>query len=485
MLGALQPSAAYVVETSAGLVLVDTGLDRDATLLRRQIAALGLDPSRIAAVFLTHAHGDHTGGAAAIRAATGARVHAGKGDAEVLRAGKPREAFFSTFHMPDHEPGPTPVDVELKGGESFSFGDVRVEAIASPGHTPGSVCYLVERHGLRILFGGDVISMLRGDEHPSAPVRKALGTYSAYLPPRYRGDAVTYLESLRKLRALATPDLVLPGHPSGDPIPQSPRFDARRWLALIDEGIHDMEALVARYRDDGADFLDGTPRTILPGLYYLGDYQGVAVYGLIQGPRLFLVNAPGGSGLADFVVTRLREVGVPAATPFGVLLTRSEAVEAAGLPDLCVRFPALRVVVAPSGVAAVRAACPPGAEVVPADSLAARAWFEVETRFPRGRGAGSTAYSLRVEGKSVLFSGRIPMRLGHDAVASLESDLGASNTATLEFLVSVDSLSGLKPDVWLPAVPIDGQNANLYDDDWEQTLAADLREGHRLLRSSR
>jgi glyoxylase-like metal-dependent hydrolase (beta-lactamase superfamily II) len=62
-LGGLQPAVAYVVETSDGLVLIDSGLDRDARLVRQEIASLGLDLRRLRAILLTHVHGDHSGGA--------------------------------------------------------------------------------------------------------------------------------------------------------------------------------------------------------------------------------------------------------------------------------------------------------------------------------------------------------------------------------------------------------------------------------------
>ena len=137
MLGGLSPSAAYVVETSDGLVLVDSGLDGDAGRLKSQMAELRLDWTRVRAIFLTHAHGDHTGGAEALRKATGAQVYAGAGDAAVLRAGGPREAFFSTFYMPNNTPHPTAVDVELRGGETFEIGGVRIEAIACAGPYAG------------------------------------------------------------------------------------------------------------------------------------------------------------------------------------------------------------------------------------------------------------------------------------------------------------------------------------------------------------
>jgi glyoxylase-like metal-dependent hydrolase (beta-lactamase superfamily II) len=140
LLGGLSPSAAYVVETSNSLVLIDSGLDRDAQLLKSQIAILKLDWKKVGAIFLTHTHGDHCGSAESLRAATKAKIYAGEGDVLVLKAGRPREAFFSMFHMPNNTPHSTTVDVPLKGNETFDFGDTRVRAVGTPGHTPGSIC---------------------------------------------------------------------------------------------------------------------------------------------------------------------------------------------------------------------------------------------------------------------------------------------------------------------------------------------------------
>src|SRR5262249_28159497 len=146
LLGALVPAAAYVVETSNGLVLIDTGMESDARSVKQQMKYLGLDWHRLQAILLTHAHGDHSGGAGRLRGATGARIYVGTGDASVLRTGEPREAFYSTFFVPDNvKPVPTVVDVELSGGETIEVGDTRIQVLATPGHSPGSTCYLMER----------------------------------------------------------------------------------------------------------------------------------------------------------------------------------------------------------------------------------------------------------------------------------------------------------------------------------------------------
>ncbi|QEH35291.1 Metallo-beta-lactamase L1 precursor [Aquisphaera giovannonii] len=469
MLGGLSPSAAYAVETSAGLLLFDSGLDADAKALKEQMAGLGLHWRKVVAIFLTHAHGDHAGGADALRAATGAKVYAGEGDAAVLRAGRPREAFFSTFHMPDREPHPTTVDVPLKGGERLDFGEAAVRAVAAPGHTPGSTCYLVERGGLRMLFAGDVILMLRGDETPRSELGKPLGTYSAYLAPRYRGDAKTYLASLRVLRSMPVPDLVFPGHPRADNPPQSPRLSQARWAAMLDGGIRDMETLLARYEADGADFLDGTPKVLLPDFFYLGDFRGSALYGFVAGPKLYVVDAPGGPGLADALDRGMEAVGLRPRPPAAVLLTSCDDRATAGLGELIGRHK-VQVVAAAGGIPSLRESCPAGTDFIPAEELPARGWFPVEAFALEGRGAAPAAYLLTTSGKRVLCSGMIPVRMSQAVGERLIADLTRPPGSPRGYAASLARLALASPNLWLPAVPTDDQNANVYDQEWQWAM---------------
>ena len=469
ILGELSPSAAYVVETSEGLILVDSGLESEATHLKQQMAKVGLD-WRGLRILLTHVHGDHCGGAEHLRAATGAKVYAGRGDAPILRTGEPREAFFSTYYMPNNTPHSTTVDVELKGDEAIVVGDVRLRALATPGHTPGSICYLMERANLRVLFAGDVIMMLLGDENPHSELRKPLGTYAAYLAPRYRGDARAFLSSLHQLRALPVPDLVLPGHPRADPTPQSPCVSPKRWEALLDQGIGDMEKLLARYESDGADFLDGNPKRILPDLYYLGEFQGAAVYGFFAASNFFVVDAPGGPGLIDFLNARLRQLGLKPAAPTAVLLTSCGAEATAGLKELVEKCHA-QVVASPAGLQSVKELCPAGTTVLSAADLPKKGWFEVTPLPLHGRGLAPIAYQVQWVDKTVLFSGRIPIKINHEAGASLFSDFLESRGNVGDYLTTLDRLHNLKPDIWLPSVASDCQNANLYDSQWEQIIA--------------
>jgi glyoxylase-like metal-dependent hydrolase (beta-lactamase superfamily II) len=471
LLGESSPAAAYVVETAEGLILIDSGLEASAETVTGQLARLGLDAGRVRAILLTHGHADHCLGAERLRSQTGAKVYAGRGDCVPLREGGPREAFFSTFHMPQLDCHPTTVDVELEGEETLSFGDTRFRVIATPGHTPGSVCYLLERPGLQALFAGDVV------QHLSSARDGVLGTYAAYLPPLYRGNVGDYLASLRRLRALPCPDLVLPGHPQMDPIPQSPHLPAERWHALLETGITEMERLLARYEADGANFLDGQPKELLPGLHYLGDFGGSAVYCLNTPKGLCLFDAPGGALLLEFVDRRLKKLGLAGREILAVLLTSADPAATAGLAAVVERT-RCRVVAPQAGLEDVRRVCPDQTALLTEADLEKLGWFEIKAIPLQGRGTAPTAYQYRWGGKTVLVSGRIPVKLSTPTAEQLMRELLAAPGRPGQYAASLDRLEGVNPDVWLPAVPVHGQNANLYDRDW----AAVLGQNRQLLR---
>lgn len=354
----------------------------------------------------------------------------------------------------------------LSGGETFDFGGVKVQALACPGHTPGSTCYLVEKGGSRVLFTGDVIMQLGGEQ--------TAGIYSAYLAPRYRGDTVSYLNTLRTLRAMPVPDLVLPGHPFSDSSPQSPRLSPSRWTSMLDAAIGDLEILRDRHRADGPDFLDGQPKAILPGVWYLGDVEGRAVYALAGSKGLALVHAPGDSGLAERVADRLKKLGVEPSQPSVVLLTTADPSAIGGLRGVVERWHP--TVVAPEdSLQAVRDACPAGTAIVPASPTLPDGLGEA---IPLGQ---SSAFVLSREGKTVLLTGRFPILFDHDSTEALARETSGSRDSVMDYLAALDRLARLRPDVWLPAVPSEGQNANLYDREWETLIANNFRLGYHEL----
>ncbi|HMC67110.1 MAG TPA: hypothetical protein VKI65_19395, partial [Gemmataceae bacterium] len=264
--------------------------------------------------------------------------------------------------------------------------------------------------------------------------------------------------------------MVLPGHPRSDGTPQNPCLSPERWQAILDRGIRELEEVVAHYDADGANFLDGNPKQLLPGLYYLGDYEGHAIYSLRAGERLFLFDAPRGPGLVSFVESRLRQAGLTAARPTAVLLTSCGPESTAGLKALVTRF-GCEVVAARAGLSAIQAACPRGTVIRSEDDLSAASWFPVRALPLAGRGQAPLAYEVKWRGKTVLLSGRIPVKVSPRAVMELLRALTEPGNDTRQYVQSLRRLEGLKPDLWLPSVPVDGQNANLYGRAWAETLS--------------
>lgn len=462
LLGKSSPAAVYLVETSEGLVMIDSGLESNASSVKDQVAMLGLKLENLKAILLTHVHADHSLGAAHLRSLTHAKIYSGRADAETLRAADSREAFLSTFEMPISIHA-TPVDVELDGGEMIAFAETRFSVIATPGHTPGGLCYLLERDGLRVLFTGDVVQNL------SRPSRGNMGTYIASLPPLFGGNAADYLETLRQLRAMPLPDLILPGHPQMDDSPQNPHLTDAKWKALLDVGISELQLVAARHEVDGANFLDGTPRELLKGLDYLGNIGPVGLYCLTTSEGLVIVDAPGESDLVDVVSERLRRQGRSPQPIVTVLMTSAASEVSSGLVEV-VRQTRCRVVVPKAAMNLFRQRFSDEINWLTEEDLTSIGDLSIRAIPVAGPHGASLAYLIRADEKSILISGHIPVRPSVSAIEKLRRLLESRKDGVSEYLRSLGEFSNLRPDLWLPAIPIQDRNANLYDTEWQELL---------------
>ncbi len=157
-------SHVFLLGGGSEFALFDSGSGQDTAAVVEGIRQAGGEPAAVKFIFLTHAHADHAGGAAALRAITGARVCLGVDEADALRTADEvalglRVAKRSGGYSRDFRLQACEVDVELTDGMGFMVGDSTVRAIATPGHSRGSFCYLVTAGaGLRTyLFAGDTV----------------------------------------------------------------------------------------------------------------------------------------------------------------------------------------------------------------------------------------------------------------------------------------------------------------------------------------
>ncbi|HUJ71962.1 MAG TPA: MBL fold metallo-hydrolase [Verrucomicrobiae bacterium] len=153
----------YVVQTDTGLACIDTGWS--ASRVRRGFASLGLDVRDVREVFLTHRHWDHAGCVGLFANAT---VFIGNPDRPVPEGWQ-----------------------RLRDGDSVRA----VLAVATPGHTPDSISYLVDG---RYLFTGDAVRLRQG---------RAVPFYACF-----NQDRGAVHRSLEKLARLSGIEYLLTGH---------------------------------------------------------------------------------------------------------------------------------------------------------------------------------------------------------------------------------------------------------------------------------
>jgi len=163
----------YVVHDRGDAIVIDTAYNPGAMLdllARRNL--------RLRAICLTHGHSDHAEGIESILKAMPVPVYLGPDDLDLLG------------WCPSHEVLKVPKD-----GETLQVGGLTVRCMATPGHTPGGICYRLEQAGRPICFVGD--TLFAGSIGRSNPA----GLYR------------THLESVRRrVLTLSRDTLLYPGH---------------------------------------------------------------------------------------------------------------------------------------------------------------------------------------------------------------------------------------------------------------------------------
>ena len=124
--------SAFLIVTPKGDILTDGGLPESAPFIEKNIQALGFKLSDVKILLNSHAHFDHSGGLAKLKADTGAKFIASTGDQPFLESGHipygPSSLIDTT---------PIKLDRAVKDGDTFSLGGVTMTAHVLPGHTKG------------------------------------------------------------------------------------------------------------------------------------------------------------------------------------------------------------------------------------------------------------------------------------------------------------------------------------------------------------
>ena len=235
-------TVAYVIQTSAGLMMIDAlGANQVESDLLPGFAKLGLDPAQVKTILVAHGHADHFGGSAYFQQKYGSKVYVAAADWTVMET-PPRGRGPGPGAPPPAAPPKR--DGELRDGESVTLGNVSVRAVAVPGHTPGSMGFVIpvldrgERH-VAALFGGSWLT-------PGLLNDEAMQTY------------IASVAHFRKATADAGVDAWLQNHPLMVPF--------QEWLSqLSSRGRSDVNPFVVGRADyqKFLDVIDGCSRIAL------------------------------------------------------------------------------------------------------------------------------------------------------------------------------------------------------------------------------
>ncbi len=193
----------YLLECGEGpgapCVLIDAGCGMETELIVEEIAKSGHQPEDVQFLLLTHGHGDHSGGAAAMSKLCHADVYAmmdtaryvSEGDGKALAV---EEAILAGVYDEGFRIPPCQV-YPLEDGQILKAGDLQIQARLMEGHCSGHGCYEVQINGETVLFAGD--SIFCGGKISVQAI--------------WDCDLQKYIETCRMLEQLK-PDLLLPAH---------------------------------------------------------------------------------------------------------------------------------------------------------------------------------------------------------------------------------------------------------------------------------
>jgi hydroxyacylglutathione hydrolase len=171
-------------EHSGEAIVIDPGDD-----IADILAVLQRHALTVKAIVITHAHIDHIGGAAKLKAATGAPVYMNQNDQE-LYAQLDVQASWLGVSMPER----TEIDTAVSEGDELNLGNAAFHVLHTPGHTQGSISLWIPAENK--LIAGDTL------------FRDSIGRTD--LPG---GDGRQILRSIQgKLLKLPEDAIVVPGH---------------------------------------------------------------------------------------------------------------------------------------------------------------------------------------------------------------------------------------------------------------------------------
>lgn len=174
----------FLVKDSDSYIAIDAG--NDAAHIRKQLKSLWVDSTKVKAVFLTHCDGDHT---ATINMFPKAKIYFSKNEEQMINGQTSRFLFT-------HNQLSCKNYTLLGDNQIIHVGGTKIRSISTPGHTPGSMSYLVND---TLLFVGDAFGIQNGRiVKPNKMFTMDMGTAVASFPKIKNITTAKYLFTAHK-----------------------------------------------------------------------------------------------------------------------------------------------------------------------------------------------------------------------------------------------------------------------------------------------
>lgn len=229
----------HLLDTSEGVVLIDTGYPNMRELILENIESMGFSPRNICAIFHSHGHIDHYGNTKELVALSGAKTYISRIDNDILN-GSLDLSWAKELNLTPITP--FSCDVLMEDGQTFDFGNTKIRCIHTPGHTKGVMSFIIH------LSNGTVAGM-HGGVGMNSMRSKFLNRYGLSFECRN-----WFKDSLLKLSKEKV-DLVLGNHPgqnhtlekmlkifSGD----TDILDRNEWAAFLEDAEKKVNDLIEK-----------------------------------------------------------------------------------------------------------------------------------------------------------------------------------------------------------------------------------------------
>lgn len=189
---------AFLFNTDKGLVLLDQGFAETVYLLFESIRELGFSPKDVKYLLVSHGHFDHCGGTRLVQEYTKAKVYISREDADMMEK-HPEWVSLGNPNMIPFKP-----DCFYSDDSILDFGNVKIETMLTPGHTPGTTSFFIKDDGF-------VLAM-----HGGLGFNTLTDKYMDNNPEWPRDIREKYLDSLYRMKDRKV-DIPFPSHPGQVP----------------------------------------------------------------------------------------------------------------------------------------------------------------------------------------------------------------------------------------------------------------------------